>query len=86
MTQEQKIEAAANMAGYDADDAVVTHETFADFDASAKSHWVDGCYNEVRGEEYPIREYSRVQMQKGQPRRRFTLVDCGDFRVIFGGN
>jgi hypothetical protein len=86
MTLADKIAIAATAAGYDADDAIITYETFADFDTSARTSWVAGSYNEDNSEAFPIRNYSGVQIRKGPTRYScFTLIDCGDFRVIFGG-
>ena len=84
MTKLEMIEAAADAVCYDVDDAMETAETFADYDLSAKS-WLEGSYDEDNSECFPIRNYYKVQMFKGQTRKSFHLVDCGDFRVVFGG-
>jgi hypothetical protein len=84
MTKLEMIEAAAKAVCYDADDAMETAETFADYDCSTKG-WREGSYREDNSECFPIRNYFNVQMFKGQARKSFTLVDCGDFCLVFGG-
>lgn len=60
---------------------VRTRETIADFDASRLGHWSERGDREEIDLGAPAVKYERVQMNKGQPRVSFVVVDLGDYRV-----
>lgn len=61
---------------------VKSTEAIADFDNSRANFWAErGSREEAEIEGHKVISYSRVQMQKGQPRRDITVVQFSDFTI-----